>query len=350
MFEAFTAGKAKRPKPDWYKMTAKYERPSTGRAAWQIANSLLPYFGLWALMVFMVHRGVSYWFTLAASVLAAGFLVRIFILFHDCCHGSLFASRRANAIVGYVTGTLVFTPFDEWRRLHLAHHATVGDLNRRGQGDIWTMTVKEYLAAPRLKRLAYRIVRNPILMLGVGPAVIFLVADRFTTKGAKGADRRSVILTDLGIIAIILLTSATMGFGTYVLIQLPIILMGGAMGIWLFYVQHQFEKTYWASHEEWDPIEAALLGSSYYKLPKVLQWFSGNIGLHHIHHIRPRIPNHTLQRCYDEVPELREVEPITLPKSFRSLWLHLWDEQQKRMVTFWSIRKLRRQRSLAATG
>lgn len=186
MFETFTSRKTSKSKPDWYKLTAKYERPSTGRALWQIVNTLVPYLGLWALMVVMIHHGLSYWFTLAASVLAAGFLVRVFILFHDCCHGSLFASRRANTVVGHLTGILVFTPFDEWRRLHLAHHATVGDLDRRGMGDIWTMTVEEYLAAPRLKRLAYRIVRNPVLMLGVGPAVIFLVADRFTSKGAKG--------------------------------------------------------------------------------------------------------------------------------------------------------------------
>ena len=302
MTDVSISEKSPKAKPDWLKVTAKYERPSRPRAIWQMVNTLVPYFALWALMVFMVHRGVPYVFTLAVSVLAAGFLVRIFILFHDCCHGSLFASRRANTIVGYVTGILTFTSFNEWRRTHLIHHNTVGDLDRRGVGDIWTLTVEEYLAAPWWKRLAYRIVRNPVLMLGVGPAVIFLVFERFTMKGAKREDRRGVIITDLGVLAIILVASATMGFGTYVLIQLPVILVGGAMGIWLFYVQHQFTNTYWASHDEWDPVQAAVQGSSYYRLPKVLQWFSGNIGLHHIHHIRPRIPNYSLQRCYDETP------------------------------------------------
>jgi omega-6 fatty acid desaturase (delta-12 desaturase) len=204
------------------------------------------------------------------------------------------------------------------------------------------MTVDEYLASPRLTRLAYRIVRNPVLMFGFGPAIMFLVVERFTMQGAKKDDRRSVILTDLAMLAIILVASATIGLGTYVLIQAPIIVIGGAAGIWLFYVQHQFERTYWAPHDDWDPVKASLLGSSYYRLPKVLQWFTGNIGLHHIHHIRPRIANHTLQRAYDEVPELREVETITFRKSLRSLWLNLWDERQQKMVSFRAIRKFPR--------
>lgn len=329
-------------RPGWLQATAKYEQPSLPKSIWQMVNTLVPYFGLWAAMIVMVRRGVPYWMTFLVSLVAAGLLIRIFILFHDCCHGSLFASRRANTIVGYATGILTFTPFSEWRRVHLQHHSTVGDLDRRGTGDIWTMTVHEYLASPRLTRLAYRIVRNPLLMFGFGPAIMFLVVERFTMKGAKREDRRSVIITDLAMAAIILAASATIGLWTYVIIQAPIILIGGAAGIWLFYVQHQFEETYWAKHKEWDPVKASLQGSSYYKLPKVFQWFTGNIGLHHIHHIRPRIANHTLQKAYDEVPELREVEPITLWKSFRSLWLNLWDEQQKKMVSFWAIRNLPR--------
>jgi len=335
-------------KPEWLQAAARYERPVLRKALWQMANTLVPYFALWTLMVAMIHRGVSYGLTLAVSVVAAGFLVRVFILFHDCCHGSLFASQRANTIVGTLTGILVFTPFEEWRRLHLAHHRTVGNLDRRGMGDIWTMTVEEYLASPRLRRLAYRIVRNPALMLGVGPAVNFLIANRFTAKGAKGKDRRSVILTDLGFVAILLVASATMGFFTYMLIQVPVILIGGAMGIWLFYVQHQFAQTYWAHNQDWDPIKASVMGSSYYRLPKILQWFSGNIGLHHVHHIRPRIPNYLLQRCYDEIPDLQAVRPLTLTRSMRSLWLHLWDEREERLVSFWSIRKLPRRPTLSS--
>ena len=293
-----------------------------------MVNTLVPYFALWAVMIVMIKREVPYWMTLLVSLVAAGLLVRIFILFHDCCHGSLFASRRANTLVGFATGILTFTPFNEWRRVHLQHHSTVGDLARRGTGDIWTMTVEEYLASPRFTRLAYRIVRNPVLMFGFGPAIMFLVGERFTGAGAKEDERRSVILTDLAIVGIIL--------------------VGGAAGIWLFYVQHQFERTYWAPHGEWDAVKASLQGSSYYKLPKVLQWFTGNIGLHHIHHIRPRIANHTLQRAYDEVPELREVAPLTLWTSLRSLWLNLWDERQQKMVSFRAIRKLARRTGLPA--
>ncbi len=335
-------------RPHWLQATAKYERPSLYRSIWQMLNTLVPYFTLWAVMIVMVKREVPYWMTLLVSLVAAGLLVRIFILFHDCCHGSLFASRRANTLVGFATGILTFTPFNEWRRVHLQHHSTVGDLARRGTGDIWTLTVEEYLASPRLTRFAYRIVRNPVLMFGFGPAIMFLVGERFTGAGAKADDRRSVILTDLAIIGIILAASATMGLGTYVLIQAPIILVGGAAGIWLFYVQHQFERTYWAPHGEWDPVKASLQGSSYYRLPKVLQWFTGNIGLHHIHHIRPRIANHTLQRAYDEVPELREVAPLTLWTSLRSLWLNLWDERQQKMVSFRAIRKRLRRTALSA--
>ena len=343
-----TQAKAAEAKPDWFRATAKYERPSLSKAIWQMVNTLVPYFGLWAAMIVMVKRGAPYWMTLLVAVVAAGLLVRVFILFHDCCHGSLFASRRANTIVGFLTGILTFTPYNEWRRIHLQHHSTVGDLDNRGMGDIWTLTVEEYLASPRLKRLAYRIVRNPILMFGFGPAIMFLVVERFTMSGAKRDDRRSVIIADLAMIAIIVAASATMGLWTYFLIQTPIILIGGAAGIWLFYVQHQFERTYWAPHGEWDPMKASLQGSSYYKLPKVLQWFTGNIGLHHIHHVRPRIANHTLQKAYDETPELREVEPITLWKSLRSLWLNLWDERQQKMVSFRAIRKLPRRAMAAA--
>jgi omega-6 fatty acid desaturase (delta-12 desaturase) len=300
-------------------------------------NTFVPYIALWALMVYFIRAGFSYWLTLPLIVLAAALQVRIFIFFHDCGHGSFFASPRANTIVGYVTGILTFTPYHDWRRAHAKHHATAGDLDRRGWGDVWTMTVEEYLAAPRVKRLAYRLFRNPLLMFGLGPALIFLVTQRFPHKGAKKREINSVIITDLAILAIVIVASLTIGLRTYLLIQLPILLIAGVFGLWLFYVQHQYEGVYWARHEVWDPIKAALQGSSYYRLPKVFQWFSGNIGLHHIHHLRPRIPNYSLQRCHDAIPAMQEVQPLGFLESLKSLRMNLYDEKQKRLVSFRSL-------------
>jgi len=329
-------GKAARP--DWDKSVARYQQPDIRKAAWQLVDTFVPYAALWALMVRTVQLRVSYWITLALAVVAAGFMARIFIIFHDCGHGSFFASRRANTILGYVCGILTFTPYEDWRHAHGVHHATVGDLDRRGTGDVYVMTVDEYLAAPRLKRIAYRLFRNPLIMFGLGPGAIFLLTHRFAHKGAKKRQRFSVYLTNLAIAAIIALASITIGLRTYILVQLPIILIGTTVGVWLFYVQHQFEGVYWARHEAWDPMRAALEGASYYKLPKVLQWFTGNIGLHHIHHVRPRIPNYNLQQCYDEVPAMQAVEPLTIRKSLKSLGLHLWHADQQRLVGFRSLR------------
>lgn len=327
--------------PEWFAATAQYEVPSLKRAVWQLLDTFVPYFALWAVMVYTVKAHYPYWVTFALSLVAAGLLVRMFILFHDCCHGSFFASRRANTVLGTVAGFLTFTPFKDWRRDHNIHHATVGDLDRRGVGDVLTMTVAEYLAASPLRRLLYRAYRNPFVMFGLGPLWVFLIKFRFYSKATKHPERVSILLTDLAIALIVGVSSWTMGLKTYLLIQLPVILVGGALGVWLFYVQHQYEKTYWAPHPAWDDLSASLKGSSYYRLPKLFQWFSGNIGLHHIHHLRPRIPNYNLQRCYDEMEALRAVEPLTVGRSFRSLFLHLWDEEGQRMVGFGALRRAR---------
>jgi omega-6 fatty acid desaturase (delta-12 desaturase) len=273
-------------------------------------------------------------------MVAGGILVRVFILFHDCCHGSFFASRRANTILGYVSGILTFTPYEDWRYAHNIHHATAGDLDRRGIGEIRTMTIAEYLAAPMQRRLAYRIYRNPFVLFGPGAALLFLFFQRFTTKGAGKRERRSVILTNVALLAIIAAASATIGLQTYLLIQLPIILIAGSLGLWLFYIQHQFESVYWARNETWDPLKVALEGSSYFKLPKILQWFSGNIGLHHIHHVRPSIPNYNLQQCYDDMPAFQAVVPLTILTSLKSLRLSLYDEKQKKLISFRSLAAL----------
>jgi omega-6 fatty acid desaturase (delta-12 desaturase) len=288
-------------------------------------------------MILSVQWEYPYWITLVLALVGGGILVRIFILFHDCCHGSFFASRRANALLGYVTGILTFTAFEDWRHAHNRHHATAGDLDRRGVGDIWTMTTEEYLAAPVRKRLGYRIYRNPFILLGPGAALLFLCFHRFSTKGAGKRESRSVWRTNIALLFIVGIAASTIGLRTYLLIQLPIILIAGGLGLWLFYIQHQFENAYWVRQDSWDPLSVALEGSSYFKLPKILQWFTGNIGLHHIHHVRPSIPNYNLQECHDEIPAFQVVEAVTLKTSFRSLQLALYDAEKRKLVSFRSL-------------
>jgi len=333
------------PAADWYRALAAYEQPNLRRASWQLLNTFVPYAALWILMVWMVRREASSWWIAAVLVVAAGLLVRIFIIFHDCCHESFFASRRANQLLGYVAGILTFTAFEDWRRTHARHHATAGDLDRRGDGDIWTLTVAEYQAAPTRTRLAYRLIRNPFVLLVLGPPVLFLLAQRIPQKGAGKREHFSVIVTDLAILAIIGVASVTIGLRVYLVIQLAIMWIAGALGVWLFYVQHQFEGVYWARHQDWDYFRAAMEGSSYYQLPKVLQWFSGNIGLHYLHHLRPRIPNYYLQPCYDNTPILQTVAPLTIRRSLGSLSLNLWDEANHKLVSFRSLKHAQPQRA-----
>ncbi len=329
--------KPKKRWPDWYPGLARYERPSVARSTWQLVNTVLPYLALWYVMIRTIQLGYSYWLTLALAVPAAAFMVRIFIFFHDCGHGSFFASDRANVIVGYVTGILTFTPFHAWRHAHNVHHATAGNLDRRGVGDVWTMTVAEYQAASRRQRLAYRLIRNPLVLFGIGPSFMFLIARRFPTMGGKRSHNMSVYFTNAILLVLVVTAAFTIGLRTYLLVQLPIMVIGGAVGVWLFYVQHQFLGAYWARQAEWDPMKAAMQGSSYYRLPALLRWATGNIGLHHIHHLRPRIPNYYLQRCYDQVPAVQSVTPLTLWASFKCVWLNLWDEQQQQLVSFRSL-------------
>ncbi|GAB4368268.1 MAG: fatty acid desaturase DesE [Calditrichia bacterium] len=318
---------------------APYRNPRISSALWQLLNSLIPYTMLWVLMIFSMKNGYSYWITLGLSVVAAGFLVRIFIIFHDCCHGSFFGSKKANRILGYITGVLTFTAYRNWRRAHLVHHATSGDLDHRGVGDVWMLTVAEYTAAPPWKRLSYRFYRNPFVMFGLGPAFTFFINQRYYRKDARKSERRNVIATNVAILLLAIGLSLAIGFKTYLLIQLPVMLIGGLFGVWLFYVQHQFEGTYWSRQENWDPLKASLEGSSYYKLPKILKWFSGNIGLHHIHHIDSSIPNYNLQRCYDEIPIFQEITPLTIRRSLKSLRLRLWDEERRELVGLSALRR-----------
>jgi len=280
---------------------------------------------------------VSPWITLALAVPAAGFLVRIFIIFHDCSHGSFFRSRRANAFWGFVTGMLVLTPFEQWRHEHAMHHATSGDLDRRGQGDIWTLTVREYHESSLWRRLAYRLVRNPIVLFAVAPLYLFMIQYRLPRRGAAKRQRRSVYWMNAALLLVVVLLSLTVGFKTLLWVQLPISLIAGTAGVWLFYVQHQFEGVYWERKQDWDFAASALSGSSFYKLPKVLQWFTGNIGFHHIHHLSPAIPNYRLEKCHRAYAPFQKVKAITLWRSFKSLSFRLWDEQRGMLVGY--IRK-----------
>ncbi|OGU14056.1 MAG: fatty acid desaturase [Geobacteraceae bacterium GWC2_53_11] len=329
---------AKVEKPEWYKKTAQYAKPESARAIWQLFSSIIPYILFLALMVRTVRLGYPYPVTLALGVPTAALFSRIFILFHDCTHGSFLPSPRWNRNVGYLCGIMTFTAFHDWRRSHAGHHITVGDLDRRGMGDITTMTVEEYLTAPPLKRLAYRLYRHPLIMFGIGPLYYFLLRNRYPSPGAKKIDFISVIFTNLALAAVVVTVSMTIGFKTYLLVQLPVLILAATLGVWLFYNQHQFEGVYWARHDNWDPWRVAMEGASYYQLPKLLQWATGNIGFHHVHHVRPGIPNYHLQQCYEEIPELQTVTPLTLRKSFGSLHLNLYDEQQHRMVSFRSLK------------
>ncbi len=329
----------------WKQLVAKYQEPSTWRAVWQITNTLIPYAALWYLMYLSLE--VSWWITAPLAILAGAFLVRVFIIFHDCGHGSFFKSRRANDIVGFIAGMLTFTPYYHWRWEHSIHHASAGHLDKRGTGDIWTMTVQEYLEASRWKRFAYRLARNPIILFLIAPLFLFLVRQRFSSAEANPRERMSVHWMNLAIVAMAAGLSWVFGLKAYLLIQVMIIAVAGGAGLWMFYVQHQFEGVYWERGEEWDYTAAALQGSSFYKLPKILQWFSGNIGYHHIHHLSSRIPNYNLERCHGSHPMFQQVQPITLLSSLKSATLRLWDEERKMLVGYRHIKNLRRQKKLS---
>ena len=351
--EPTSARNSKEDTAAWKAIVLKFQEPSLPRAVWQLVNTLGPYAGLWYLMYLSLSW--SYWITLPLAVLAGMFLVRIFIIFHDCGHGSFFKSRLANDIVGFITGALTLTPYYHWRWEHSIHHASAGSLDRRGTGDVWTMTVEEYLQSGRWKRFAYQLARNPFVLFGIAPVFLFVIHQRIYSSKANPREKWSVRWMNVAVLGIAVALSWAFGIGrswgfgiaAYLLIHLTIVIVGGGVGIWMFYVQHQFEDVYWEREENWDFKAAALEGSSFYKLPRILQWFSGNIGFHHIHHLSSRIPNYNLERCHDADPLFQEVKPITFFSSLKSLTYRLWDEQRGKLVGFRHARKIRKERKAA---
>ena len=310
---------------------APYAHPDLGRSLLELATSVVPYLGLSFAMYFA--RAVSPILTLALAVPTAGFLLRTYIMFHDCSHGSLLPSKRANVWVGTLLGVLVWAPFLRWRHDHAVHHATAGDLDRRGVGDVPTMTVSEYFDSPPRKRLGYRLLRNPLVMFGLGPIVAMVVGPRIPSRSARPRMRRSVMATNVALALVVGALCWLIGWRDYVLVWAPAALLAGSAGIWLFYVQHQFEETHWERADRWEFADAALQGSSYLRLPRVLRFFSGNIGLHHVHHLNARIPNYKLQRAHDENPIFHSVPTISLLDGVRAVRLKLWDERDGQLVT-----------------
>ncbi len=334
---AATAGSSHPHGAFWRETLAPYAQAHLGRSLLDLLTSVVPYLGLSYLMYLSLET--SYLLTLLIAVPASGFLVRTFILFHDCSHGSFLPSKRANMWLGTVLGLFVYSPFLRWRHDHAIHHATSGDLDRRGGGDVRTLTISEYAELPPRGRLGYRLFRNPLIMFGIGPIVALVVGPRLVSRDARPRLRRSVIGTNFALAALVAGLCWLMGWESYLLVQAPTVLLAGSAGIWLFYVQHQFEDAYWESAEGWSYADAALRGSSYLKLPKVLQFFSGNIGLHHVHHLSARIPNYNLQRAHDENPIFHEVPILSLWDGVRAVRFKLWDEDHGRLVTFAEARQ-----------
>jgi len=334
---------------EWSETMAPYTRPRLSRSLLDIATSVVPYLALSVLMYVLVGE-VSVLIVLALAIPTAGFLLRTFILFHDCGHGSFFASRRANLWFGRFCALLTWQAFSNWRHDHAVHHGTAGDLDRRGVGDVPTLTVTEYHEKSWKGRLGYRLFRHPLVMFGLGPIFSLMVGPRLSSRDKRRRLRNSIILTNFAVAALIASQILLFGIGAFLLVQLVPAFLAGIAGVWLFYVQHQYEDVYWESGGTWSYAEAALQGSSYLKLPKLLQFFTGNIGLHHVHHLSAKVPNYNLQRAHDEVEILHGVPVLTVWDGLRSINLKLIDTEGGRLVGWAEARAIYHARTRASAA
>ncbi|WP_245890197.1 fatty acid desaturase [Rummeliibacillus pycnus] len=320
------------------KAVLPYATSDTKKSVMQIVNTILPLIVLWIAAYMMIPYTV--WGAVGLSVIAAGFVVRTFIIFHDCTHGSFFKNKKANDLVGFITGVLTLFSYEKWKREHMIHHASSSNLDKRGIGDIWVMTIDEYMEASKWQRFCYRAYRNPFVMFVLGPLYLVLVSSRFNRKDARKKERFNTYLSNLTIIAlafgIILLTNVQ----SFVIIHGVTMFVAGALGIWLFFIQHTFEDSYFENQTEWDYVKAAVEGSSYYQLPLVLQWVTGNIGFHHVHHLAPRVPNYKLEEAHKKTPALQRATTITIKTSLQSLRYKLYDTPNKTFVTFNDVQGL----------
>ncbi|MFB6467075.1 fatty acid desaturase [Cytobacillus sp. Hz8] len=319
------------------KQMSPYEKTNTKKSIWQMVNTIIPFILLWMLAYYCLSASV--FLTIPICIVAAGFLVRIFIIFHDCCHYSFFRHRNLNNVIGTITGILTFFPYRQWQHDHAVHHATSSNLDKRGTGDIWVLTIKEYVSAPIGVKIAYRLYRNPLIMFGLGPIYLVLLKNRFNRKTAKLKERINTYMTNLVIGLGIFLLGSLLGWGPFLIIQGIIIYVAGVAGIWLFYVQHTFEDSYFEEDEYWDYVKAAVEGSSFYYLPKMLQWLTGNIGYHHVHHLSPRVPNYQLEEAHNQTIPLQNVPTITLKTSLSSLKFRLWDETNHKFVGYQAVKE-----------
>lgn len=328
------------------KQVAPYENSNTKTSILQIVNTVIPFLALW----YFAYQSltISYGLTLLLAAAAAGFMVRIFIIFHDCTHHSFFKNRTANKVVGTIAGVVTLFPYSQWGHEHAVHHATSSNLDKRGTGDIWVLTVDEYLAAPAWQKLAYRLYRNPFVMFVLGPIYVVLLKNRFNRKGARKKERLNTYLTNILIFGISGLLIWAIGWKAFLMVEGPIFFIAGMLGIWLFYVQHTFEDAYFEGDKDWEYVKAAVEGSSYYKLPKLLQWITGNIGYHHVHHLSPRVPNYKLEEAHNNTKPLQNVPTITLSTSLTSLRFRLWDEKQKQFISFSEMKAFHQNKKLKA--
>ena len=320
-----------------HKNVAPFAKSDVKKSVIQLLNTIPPLLLLW----FAAYQAlsVSIWLTIALSIVASGFVVRTFIIFHDCTHGSFFKNKKANNIVGTITGVLTLFAYEKWKREHAIHHATSSNLDKRGVGDIWVMTVQEYQEASFWQRLAYRIYRNPLVMFGIGPLYLVLISSRFNRKDARKKERMNTYLINACLVVLYTGMILLVGWQAFVIVQGTIMFTAGALGIWLFYIQHTFEDSYFEEETEWDYVKAAVEGSSYYKLPRVLQWATGNIGFHHVHHLAPRVPNYNLEMAHELTPPLQQATTIDMKKSLESLRYKLYDPEHKTFITFRGVPK-----------